>query len=277
MLCALAYSGRLSATTALAAIGVSSGISAFGWLWFSRGSFQFSRQRWSYFALKNWVFGRWVLAGHATAVLAANTMPWLIVFWLGPAATGIYAACDAILRFANPIIVSISNLLTPRAAISFNDGGKAALNRVVWQVTTLLSLVLLAFCAVLVFAGEWILHFSFGSNYTGSWSALVVLGVSQLIGKLALAPSRALLVLERPVSNLFAEGAGLLTALIAATLLIPLYGILGAAIAQLTGSLALALVNVSAYLAAIRDGSQKRFFTFDPVTPSPAPIGGATE
>ncbi len=277
MICALAYIGKLSDATALTTMGIASGISGFGWLWLSRASFQFNRRRLSYFALKNWIFGRWVLASHATAVVAGNAMPWLVVIWLGPSGTGVYAACDAILRFANPIIVSLNNVLTPRLAIGFKRGGKAELNRIVWQTNGLLSLFLLVFCLLIVVGGKWIMHRSFGSDYSGYWAALVVLAIGQLIDLLSLASSRALMVLDRARINLYAESFGLTVSLIAAVLLIPLYGILGAAIANLAGSLALTVATVGAYIAAVRDGEGAGYFAIGAARTSPVPIGSVTE
>lgn len=277
MISALAYTGQLSDATALAAMGIASALSGFGWLWFSRASFHFNHRRWSYFALKNWVFGRWILASHAMAVVAGNAMPWLIVLWLGPSATGVFAACDAILRFANPIIVSLNNVLTPRLAIGFKKGGKAELHRIVWQTTGLLTLFLLVFCTVLVVGGKWILNRSFGSEYVGYEAALVLLAVTQLIETVALASSRALMVLDRAKVNLIAEGVGLSVALVAAIVLIPLYGILGAACAQLAGGVTLTLVTVGAYVVAVRDGAETNLYSFGQATPTPAPIGSASE
>jgi O-antigen/teichoic acid export membrane protein len=274
---ALAWTSRLTDATALAAMGIASGISGFGWLWLSRASFHFKRRRWSHFALKNWVFGRWILASHVMAVVAGNAMPWLIVVWLGPAGTGVFAACDSILRFANPIIVSLNNILTPQLAIGFKNGGKAALHRIVWQTTGLLALFLLAFCTVLVVAGKWILNWAFGSEFVGYEAALVLLAVTQLIESVALASSRALMVLDRAKVNLFAEGVGFTAALIAAVVLIPLYGILGAACAQLVGGVTLMVVTVGAYLASVRDEDGIDLFSFGRTTPAPAPNGGGSD
>jgi O-antigen/teichoic acid export membrane protein len=277
LVCGFAYSGRLSAVSALMAIGIASGVSGLGWLWFNRAAFQFNHRRWAYFALKNWVFGRWVIASHAAAVVAANMMPWLIVIWLGPAATGVYAACDAILRFANPIIVSVSNVITPRAAIGHNDGGKAELRRIVWNTSALLSLFLLAFSALLVVAGKWLLNESFGGDYAAHGNALVVLGISQLVAKLSLAPGRALLVLDRATANLRAEAAGLVTTFVAAILLIPVFGLLGAAFSQLAGSVALAFITLRAYRTAMHEGDGEPFLAFGGATAVSAPAGGAFE
>ncbi len=277
IICVLAYTGELSDATALLAMGMASAISGLGWLWFSRASFRFNHRRWSHFALKNWVFGRWVLASHAMAVVAGNTMPWLIVFWMGPSATGVFAACDAILRFANPVITSLNNVLTPRLAIGFKKGGKPELHNIVWQTTGLLCLFLLVFCLFIVVGGKWIMHRSFGSDYSGYWAALVLLAISQLIETVALASSRALMVLDLASVNLCAEGFGLLVSLLAAILLIPHQGILGAAFAQLAGSVALTVATVGAYLAAVRNRDGVNSFSIRRVSSSPAPVGGSSD
>jgi O-antigen/teichoic acid export membrane protein len=116
-LCFFAYTSSLSAATALCAMGLGGALAAFGWLWLSRRAFQLDQTRLGTLLLKNWLLGRWILGGEATAVIAANAMPWAIAFWLGPTATGIFAACDSILRFTNPILIAIRNVLTPKAAI----------------------------------------------------------------------------------------------------------------------------------------------------------------
>ncbi len=94
--------------------------------------------------------------------------------------------------------------------------------------------------------------------------------------RIALAPGRALLVLERANIILYAEVAAFATSLIAATVLIPLYGVLGAAFSILAGSLPFTVVTVSVYLAVMRDGGG-RLLSFGPAATSPAPVGGISE
>ena len=65
--------------------------------------------------------------------------------------------------------------------------------------------------------------------------------------------------------------------LVAAVLLIPIYGILGAAIANLAGSLALTVATVGAYVAAVRDGEGAGFLAIGAARTSPASIGSVTE
>jgi O-antigen/teichoic acid export membrane protein len=273
----LAYSGRLSAATALFAIGVGNGIAGFGWLWFSRAEFQFNRRRWLYFARKNWIFGRWLLVCQGMTILGQNTMPWLVWFWLGPTATGLFAACDTIIRFSNPVIVSLLNVFTPRIAVAYNDGGKAELNRIVWKATALLTLVLVAFCIGLAVAGEWLLNRSFGNSYAGYWSTLVVLGINQVVGKFGIPHGGALWLLQRVNVNLLAHGVNFVASLIVAPLLLHYYGSLGAALALLSGSLAYSAVTVGFYLAEISDGEPGSFIAMSPAMSSAASTGGVVE
>jgi O-antigen/teichoic acid export membrane protein len=114
---------------------------------------------------------------------------------------------------------------------------------------------------------------SFGNEYAGYWSTLVVLGINQLVAKMSLAPGRALLVLERANIILWAESAGFAITLLAAVALIPLYGILGAALSLLFGSLATTAVTVGIYLAVIREPTM----AIGSAAIATAPIGGFAE
>jgi O-antigen/teichoic acid export membrane protein len=277
MLGMLAYFGRLSAATALLAMGVSSGIAGLGWLWLSRAAFRFNRRRWSYFALKNWLFGRWLLVCQAMSILAQSTMPWFVLIWLGPTATGLFAACQTIIRFANPIIVSQLNVLTPRLALGFKDGSKVELNRIVWKATALLTLVLVAFCVVLAVAGEWFLTGSFGKIYAGCSATILVLGINQVVGSFGIPHGGALWVLQRVNINLLAHGVNLAVSLLVAPFLLSHYASLGAALALLIGSLAYSAVTVGFYLVEIREGKDESFIAIGQAMTTAASIGSVSE
>jgi O-antigen/teichoic acid export membrane protein len=279
VLCILGYSGNLSAVTALVAVGVGSGIVGFGCLWFSRAEFRFNRRRWPQFAQKNWMMGRWLIACQAMDIIAQGAIPWLIWFWLGPVATGIFAACDTIIRFANPVITSLNNLFVPRIAHGFNDGGKVELNRLVWKATALLAIFLTTFCILLALAGEWFLSRSFGTTYMGYSATLVVLGISQLVGRcgIGLAPAAALWLLQRANIILLAIIAGFVASLAVTPVLLPHYGSLGAALALLCGNLVYSALIVGNYVTLMRDGSDESLTSICDAIAIAAPAGSAVE
>jgi O-antigen/teichoic acid export membrane protein len=251
-LCFFAYTGSLSAGAALCAMGLGGSIVAFGWLWLTRRAFSFDDALSGKLLLKNWLLGRWILGSEATAVFAANAMPWLIAFWLGPTATGIFAACDSILRFTNPIIVAIRNVLTSKAAIDYSNGGKPAVRRIVWKTGMFLSFFQLAFCILLAAAGAPILRLLFGDAYTDYWPVLLVLGINQLLSRLAFAPGRALVLVDRADIALWGDVAAFLTSFFAAVLLTSHYGLLGAAFSLVAGTTFLLAWTVGAYFVIMR-------------------------
>ena len=248
-----AYTGSLSAGTALCAIGFGSGLAAFGWLWLSRRAFHLNYVRSHYFLQKSWVLGRWVLASEATAVLASSVIPWFIVFLLGPAAAGIFAACDSILRFANPVIIAIRNVVTSKVSIDYSNGGRSAIRPTIWKAGAFLILFQSAFFILLAVAGEPILRRLFGEAYAAYWPVLVVLGLNQLVVRISLAPGRALLVVNRVSIFLWAEVTGFVISLVAATILTPRYGVLGGALALVAGNLLLVAWIVGAYFVVMRN------------------------
>jgi O-antigen/teichoic acid export membrane protein len=276
-LCALAYTGKLSAAAALFALGLGNGIAGVGWLWLGRRAFNVRSRRRGHFLRKNWIFGRWLLASQAMPILAGAALLWEMKFWLGAAAIGVYAACDAILRFANPVIIAFTNMITPQVAVALKVGGKAHLRRIVWRGTALIGLLLCAFCLFMVVAGNWLITHSFGSKYEGAWAALVVLSVHQLVAKLALTPGRGLLVLERANMMLWAEVAALISPLVVAPVLIPIYGVVGAVCAQLAGSIAMCSVTIGCYFVAMREDVHDPLFSITQVAASAVAIGGAAE
>jgi O-antigen/teichoic acid export membrane protein len=110
-----------------------------------------------------------------------------------------------------------------------------------------------AFCIFLAVAGEPLLKRSFGDAYAAYWPALVVLGLNQMLAKISLAPARALMLVNRANIFLWAQVAGFAISLIAAIILTPRYGVLGAALSLVAGNLLLVAWIIGAYSAVMRD------------------------
>jgi O-antigen/teichoic acid export membrane protein len=271
------YNERLTAATAFAAIGVGSGISGLGWLWLHWDAFQFSSRRWWYFARKNWILGRWLLASQATPIVAGTILLWMIYAWLGSTAIGVYAACDGILRFVNPLIIAFISVITPHVAVGLNEGGKAQLRRIVFRANSLLCVFLCAFIVLMIVAGNWIMSNSFGTQYHGAWAVLVALSINQLVSRLALAPGRALLVLEQASMILWGEVAAMISMLAVAPLLMPVYGVLGAVFAMIIGSTFMYAFVMAFYFAAMRDDESEPLLPLGNVAAAAPSFGGASE
>ena len=119
----LSATARLSAVTALAAMGAACGLAAFAWLVASRHRLRMRRRSvvadWG----RNWLLGRWIFAEHVCGIANAYSPYWLLALWLGPAATGEFAAAMTIVLLSNPFIIGLGNLLGPLTARAFAAGG----------------------------------------------------------------------------------------------------------------------------------------------------------
>jgi len=237
-LLALTYIDQPSAANALLAMACGGAAAGVAWIRVSGRPVVVSGGRVKASFRRHWKIGRWMFASHVTGLSTNVGMPWVIAGYLGPAATGVFAACDSIVRFANPIIVGTLNVLTPNAALGFSRGGCHELRRIVRQATFVLGFVMALFSLFIALVGRQLLAVFFGGEYAKYAAVLLVTVVSQLVAKLAGAPGRGLLVLERPEANLKAQMYGLIMSVCTAVALVPIYGILGAATSLLCGQIA---------------------------------------
>jgi O-antigen/teichoic acid export membrane protein len=151
----LAWIGLLSATTAFAAIGAASAGIGVVWLYRARANFAVRGDQLPEAMQQSWNLGKWLLANQLILVAQTNVTYWLLAWAAGTSATGVYAACMSIASLANPLIMGLSNILAPRAALAFKEGGGARLRREITRESRLLGLVMALFCIVVLFAGPY--------------------------------------------------------------------------------------------------------------------------
>ena len=128
--------------------------------------------------------------------------------------------------------------------------------QIVWKTGAFLSLFQFAFCILLAGAGATILRWSFGDAYADYWLVLLVLAINQLLAKLAFAPGRALLLVDRADIALWGDVATFLISLVAAIVFTPRYGVLGAAFSLVAGSMFLVAWTVGAYFVVMCDDKE---------------------
>ena len=168
--------------------------------------------------------------------------------WIGPAEAGIYAAATRISAFVALTLVAINAIAAPMISQLHTAQRMTALQRVL----TLTARVNLAFAlvvaTVLVVVGDWILGL-FGTEFARGNSALVILVGGQLFN--ALAGSVGILMAmtgrEQQAARIMVLGVVVNIALNA--ILIPLWGLVGAATATAT---TMVLWNLLMYLDARR-------------------------
>ena len=101
----LGWTGRMSAVTACAALGLSCAVAAVGWFYVARGEFVIRRDHLGPAFRQSWGLGKWLFVNQITVQLQRYSTHWLSLVLAGAAVTGVYAACVSIVAFANPVTV----------------------------------------------------------------------------------------------------------------------------------------------------------------------------
>jgi O-antigen/teichoic acid export membrane protein len=161
---------------------------------------------------------------------------------VGATVTGIYAACASIVGFANPLLFGYYNVLTPKFVRILKAEGGAGLRRQAVRDAFVLAAIMTAFCAIVFIVGDEVMRFLYrGASFSGNGDIIAVLAVAALIAAVGVPASIALAAAQqaRPVAAAMFVTAALNLVLV--WVLLPRWGLLGAAygilVAEVVGSL----------------------------------------
>ena len=261
-LIALAQTGQLTAVRAYLVIGASCALAAAMWLLAGRSRFQVRAHRVRVDLRRNWRFGRWVFAAVITLIVHQNIVRWLLAFGLDAGSAGLFAACMAIAMISLPFIQGIHNVLLPRAARAFSSGGSREVFRVVRSTTGLIALAMTGFSLAVFFFGEIAVTWIYGADYAGQRAIITLTALIMLARALGMTAYNGLWALNHPEVNLWVNGVALITTVVAASILMPLWGIFGVTCGLLAGDVIAATARWSMFLILVRETNSTRYRPF---------------
>jgi O-antigen/teichoic acid export membrane protein len=183
---------------------------------------------------------------NAAQMIRMNTDLVLVGAMLGPAEVGIYTAAVRVATLVSFLLVVASVVAQPRMAELHAQGRRDELRGFVRSSTRAILAVSLVIGGVLATFGERVLGV-FGAEFVGGYHALLVLIVGHVLAA-ASGPLTSLLAMTGQHGRAAAlHGVSTLTNTLLIVLLIPRFGIVGAALAT---SLNLALTQVALLVAA---------------------------
>jgi O-antigen/teichoic acid export membrane protein len=260
-LLALGLVGLLSGQTAFLVIGLSCSFAVVVYLAYYRRDFRLRPASWPVAFAKNWRFGRWVLGSELVSQLNSSTfLLWLLLFTLGEAASGVFAACASITLFVNPVLLSVSHILTPRVARAFAEGGHRELRHVVARAAALLGVTTGLFCTLVLLFGGAVVKLLYGPQYAGHDMTIFVLALDVLVVAIGMAVGCGIYALDRPDLSFRAKIAAVCATFATAAVLVYPLGLLGLAMSLLVGSLCDLTVRIYCF----------RSLTLEPSTPAAA-------
>ena len=241
--------GFLSATATFWVIGAAYCFATLWWLVSKRQHFDVKLSRVVSDLSLNWSFGKWIVAGNVIYTARSSLYPWFLASLHGTAATATFAACMGVTLFANPFFIALSNVLGPKAAHSFANGGIVALCRVVHKTTLLVSVSMAFFAVGILIVGDKLVILIYGNQYAGSGPIISVLVLSLIAGAVALGFDAGLYAMNRANAIFHAYVLGLCVTVFVGFWMAKYYGPLGAACGLLAASI---VTSTSKYLSLSR-------------------------
>lgn len=233
----LAAGGALSSSLALAFIGLASAIMVLGWGVVRWKEFKYEPESLGVSLKHDWSFGRWLLADQMICFAQLYGVYWLLTGMIDPSATGLFAGCASIAALAGPFLAGFGNYLSPQFAATVSAGSRRETALLYWRTTGLLAVAVSIFAFIsAIFGGDLLRLIYNDASYNGYAAVVGLLAFRMLFGIPALGAHHAVVAMEYPRGSMNATLVGTVVALVLAVPLIKFYGVLGAAIALITGT-----------------------------------------
>ena len=233
----LGASGRMSATSACAALGAGCAFPTAIWLYHARVEFAVRLRQVQMAFKQTWALGKWLLIGRVTVQVQGYITYWLAAALGGAAITGVYAACMSIIGFANPLMIGLTNVIMPKSVLAWKHEGGPGLLREAIRNTAVIAALMMAFSVAVFFGGEHVMRFLYhGKDFQGYGETLIVLAFAMCSGSLGTAASIALATMERPRPIIIVTTLEAVLTVALVWALMTKWGLLGAAYGMLAGN-----------------------------------------
>lgn len=231
----LAALGRLSAVGAFAAMGAGAGVTGITWLVCSQRMFLIRRARLWADAGRNWRSGKWQLVSQLILATRVHAQVWLVALMTDIISTGIFAACETLLRLSTPLPMAVANILFPTTASAYAQGDLSKVRRLVRRSAAVLSAGAVPFCLLFTLFGAVLLTKLYGEAFAGQGTVLSLLALGAITDAIDTAASNGLFAIDRPNVHFYATLLGTVIMLAVSAALIPRWGLIGAAQGRLVG------------------------------------------
>jgi len=234
----LGASGRMSATSACAALGAACALPTAISLYYTRAEFTIRLPHVRVTLKQTWALGKWLLVGRITDQAKGYTTYWLAAAVGGAAVTGVFSACMSIVGFANPLMIGLFNIIMPKYVLAWKHGGGPRLWHETIRSTALIAALMTAFSLAVLLVGEDVMRFLYhGKDFEGHGQTLTVLALAISFGSLGTPAQIALATMERSRALMLNTAVQAVVTMVLVWILMMEWGLLGAAYGMLAGAL----------------------------------------
>lgn len=229
----LAATDQLTVVRTYSIMAVACGGASLGWLLTSTQRLDYDRQSVKKHWDMNWNFGRWAVAAQLIGAIAPYVVPWILSILKDATATGLFAACMTLVGASRVITDAIFNLLTPKSAQAYHNGGREALVGMLIRWGGMFAVMMSVFTVFIFLFGEDVLVLVYGDGYAGTKWPLTILAIALWIHTIGFTCGDGLFVLEKTRENFWADVIATALTLVVSVPLVMYLGLTGAALATL--------------------------------------------
>jgi O-antigen/teichoic acid export membrane protein len=244
----LAHFKLLSAARAYWVIGAICGLAVLCWLWLNRHHYYLRIDESVLDLKRNLIFGKWVFASGLLWTASTNLYPWLLAFFHGAAAAGVFAACLGVVSASNPVLLGIQNFLGPKIAHVYATRGQIGLRKFVLKISGSMAVPVALLTLIMITWGDRFIGLLYGSRYTGNGRVVAVLACNLLLSAVVFSYSRALFAIERADLDFGLNFAAISIMLTLGLWLVKTHGPLGAALGLIIAGGVTSILRVGAFL-----------------------------
>jgi O-antigen/teichoic acid export membrane protein len=244
----LAHFKLLSASRAYWVIGATCGLAVLCWLWLNRHHYHLRIDESVLDLKRNLIFGKWVFASGLLWTASTNLYPWLLAFFHGAAAAGVFAACLGVVSASNPALLGIQNFLGPKIAHVYATRGRIGLRKFVLKISGSMAIPVSLLTLIMIIWGDRFIGLLYGSRYTGNGRVVAILACNLLLSAVVFSYSRALFAIERADLDFALNFAAIFIMLTLGLWLVKIHGPFGAALGLIIAGGVTSILRVGAFL-----------------------------
>ncbi|MGA2121553.1 MAG: polysaccharide biosynthesis C-terminal domain-containing protein [Methanoregula sp.] len=180
-----------------------------------------------------WSFSSWAFLSTFSTILFDNTNPLIIAFFMPISDVGIFGVCWTFSIFALFVSTALCNTLFVKVSRWRATGDWDAITIALSRATSyalVLAIPMLIGGAIL---GESLLYYLYGASFAAGATALVIIIAARIVQSVLQLYSNFLMATDHVKDQFFGLLAGIVVNIVLSLLLIPLWGLPGAAIASL--------------------------------------------
>jgi O-antigen/teichoic acid export membrane protein len=241
----LAHIGWLSAQSSFLVIGLACGIAVVIWFYRSKELVVVEVAEIVPTFQRNWQFGRWIFGSGLLWEAGLSLYPWILTFYHGTSATGVWAACFGVVALGNPLLLGMQNYLGPRIAHAYAESEAIAMRRFVMRSSLFFTIATLPIAVVIATAGNILVILVYGEKYAGHGSVMLILAIGLLLAPVRFVLARSLFAMDRALMECLTNLVPLAVLVLLGVWLVKSFSVVGVASGLLLGDL---LVTVTKYV-----------------------------